>query len=228
MGWIRSDRLRCRQRLPRRPGLAPARAGHRWNQRQFRSLVGGYGRRRVSCATGSARGPDVVTCRCTGGSGRCHLGFVGSGRGSPDRLGPLPAPLPAGGQAGIPGRVGARGPRLGADRNADREDPAGRATRKRSSAAAQEASDGLPSRRGSRGDARRCRGDPRGRGVLRPRHGFADGRRTSAPTRTRNGQGDSGHSGDGSPAPVRRGRLPARRGAGARRRGIRRRSLRRW
>ena len=36
-----------------------------------------------------------------------------------------------------------------------------------------------------------ARGDPRGRGVLRPRHGFADGRRTAAPHRTRSGQGDT-------------------------------------
>ena len=52
MGRIRSDRLRRRQRLPRRAGLAPARAGHLWNQRQFRSLVGGHGRRGVPRATG--------------------------------------------------------------------------------------------------------------------------------------------------------------------------------
>ena len=72
-----------------------------------------------------------------------------------------------------------------------REDPVGRAAHQCSSAAAQEASDRLPARRGSRGDARRCRGDPRGRGVLRPRHGFADGRRIAAPHRTGSGQGDT-------------------------------------
>ena len=37
-----------------------------------------------------------------------------AGRCGPDRLGPLPAALPAGGQAGIPGGVGARGARHGA------------------------------------------------------------------------------------------------------------------
>ena len=74
MGRIRSDRLRRGQRLPRRVGLASARAGHPRDQRQFRSLVGGHGRRRVAGATGQARGPDVVTCRCAGGSGRRHGG----------------------------------------------------------------------------------------------------------------------------------------------------------
>ena len=34
-----------------------------------------------------------------------------TGRGGPDRLGPLPAALPAGGEAGVPGGVGARGAR---------------------------------------------------------------------------------------------------------------------
>ncbi len=45
--------------------------------------------------------------------------------------------------------------------------------------------DGLPARRGGGGDARRCRGDPRGRRILRSRHGFADGRRIAAPHRAR-------------------------------------------
>ncbi len=100
------------------------------------------------------------------------------------------------------------------------EDQARRATHERSSAATQETSDRLPARRGSRGDARGCRGDPRGRRVLRPRHGFADGRRIAAPHRTWSGQGDTGHPGDGSPQSVRRGRLPARRSARTQRAGI--------
>ena len=66
-----------------------------------------------------------------------------------------------------------------------RKDPACRATRQCSCSAAQEAADGLPARRGSRGDACRCRRDPRGRGVLRPRHGFADGGRIAATPRAR-------------------------------------------
>ena len=32
-----------------------------------------------SCATGSARGPDIVTCRCIGGDGRSHGGFFRAG-----------------------------------------------------------------------------------------------------------------------------------------------------
>ena len=53
---------------------------------------------------------------------------VGTRRGGPDRLGPLPAALPASGQAGIPGGVGARGARCGAGVDGVREDPAGRAS----------------------------------------------------------------------------------------------------
>ncbi len=40
-------------------------------------------------------------------------------------------------------------------------------------------------------------------GILRSRHGFADGRRTAAPHRARRGQGDPGDAGDGPPAAVR-------------------------
>ena len=71
----------------------------------------------------TARRPDVVTCRCTGGSGRCRGGCFGAGgstgRCGPDRLGPFPAALPAGGEAGIPGGVGARGARLRRRRRRD-------------------------------------------------------------------------------------------------------------
>ena len=69
-------------------------------------------------------------------------------------------------------------------RDAVGKDPARRAAHQRSRAAAQEAPDRLPARRGRGGDPRRRRRDPRGRRVLRPRHGFADGRRTAAPHRT--------------------------------------------
>ena len=60
-------------------------------------------------------------------------------------------------------------------------------------------------------------GDPRGRRILRPRHGFADGRRIAAPHRAGRRQGDPGDAGDGLPASVRRGGLPARRRARAQR-----------
>ena len=60
--------------------------------------------------TGQARGPDLVTGRRTGGDGRAP-GGVAQGRitwsGGPDRLGQLPAALPAGGQAVILGAVAA-------------------------------------------------------------------------------------------------------------------------
>ena len=50
-------------------------------------------------------------CRCAGGHGRRHGGSfsagASAGSGGPDRLGPLPPALPAGGQAVIPGRAGA-------------------------------------------------------------------------------------------------------------------------
>ena len=71
------------------------------------------------------------------------------------------------------------------------------------------------------------RGDPRGRRILRPRHGFADGRRIAATHRARRGQGDPGDAGDGPPASVRHGGLPARRRARAQRAGIEVRG-RRW
>ena len=77
----------------------------------------------------------------------------------------------------------------------------------------------LPARRGGRGDARRPGGDPRGRGILRSRHGFADGRRAATPHRARCGQGDTGDAGDGPPPAVRRGGLPARRCARSQRAG---------
>ena len=71
-------------------------------------------------------------------------GVFGAGRsarcGGPDRLGPLPAALPAGGQAGIPGGVGsARCPSRRRQCRRLREDPAGRAAHQRAGAAAQEA-----------------------------------------------------------------------------------------
>ena len=118
MGQLRSDRLRRGQRLPRRAGLAAARAGRPRDQRQLRPVVGGHGRRRrLAHATGSARHPDAVARRRAGRYGRRHGGRrctrTGTSSGGPDRLGPLPAALPAGRPAGIPGRAGARGARIG-------------------------------------------------------------------------------------------------------------------
>ena len=103
-----------------------------------------------------------------------------------------------------------------------REDPIGRAAHACAVGAAQETRRGVSARRGGGGDPDRRRGDPRGRRILRPRHGFADGRRTAAADRARGGQRVAGHPGDGLSTAVRRRRLPARRRARPRRTGRRR------
>ncbi len=66
----------------------------------------------------------------------------------------------------------------------------------------------------------RPRGDPRGGRIIRPRHGFADGRRTATPTRASSGQGVAGDPGDGLPTNHRRGGLPRQRRPPPQRTGI--------
>ena len=99
--------------------------------------------------------------------------------------------------------------------------PLGRATHPCPDAAAQEACRGASARRGGGGDADRRSRDPRGCRILRPRHGFADGRRTAAAGRACSGQGAARDPRDGLSTPDRRGRLPARRRARPQRTGDR-------
>ena len=167
---------------------------------------------------------DVVTCRCTGGSGRCRGGFFGGGVSAGlvariDWARFLPLYQQAGRRAFL-AELERELPDAAPAADSVREDPAGRAAHQCSGAATQEAYDGLPARRGSRGDTRRCRGDPRGRGVLRPRHGFVDGSRIAASHRTRARPGDASHYRDRSPPSDRCGRVPAQRSARAQRAGI--------
>ncbi len=72
VGQFRPDRLRRGQRLPRRVGVAAARPGCSWDQRELRFVVGGHGRRGRPCAAGSARRCDFAARRCPGGDGRAH------------------------------------------------------------------------------------------------------------------------------------------------------------
>ena len=130
----------------------------------------------------SARGRDVVTCRCPGRSGRCRHGCFGAGPRTGHSRRIDWARLPHG-EAGIPRGVGARSCRStggrGAGSDAGREAPTGGAPRQCSGAATQEASDRICTAMRSPSNCKRL-GDQRGGGLLRPRHGFVDGRRATA------------------------------------------------
>ena len=192
--------------------LSASRAGRRRGQRQLRSVVGGHGRRGIPCTAGqrgvqtpspadalagltdvvagvsaqasSPGSTGLVSCRCTSRRvvGRCWRGGARGARVDD-------------------GGVAVTAPGIHRWSSCSPNAPVGQRKKLMTE---------LPARRGCRGDARRRRGDPRGRRFLRPRHGFVDGSRVAAPHRARCRQGDSRHAGDGSSPAVRRGRLPAR------------------
>ena len=74
-------------------------------------------------------------------------------------------------------------PETAADLDVVDGDTVDRRARGRSRPAAQAAGAGVPPQRRRGGDADRRAGDPRRHGVLRSRHGFADGRRAASPAR---------------------------------------------
>ena len=187
MGWIRPDRIRRRERLPRRARLAPARAGRPGTSINFGPWSAGMADAE-SRARLDQRGVRTLSpADALAGLADAMAVLFGAGRRGPHRLGPLPSAVSA-------RRAGGHSLRSWSARS--RRKPAAPPRRPPGKTQLVERLTNAPVQqrkklltdylRDAVAEVTRvdASGDPRGRRVLRPRHGFADGRRTAAPHRT--------------------------------------------